>query len=387
MEAHINAFGGTNPIPKKRVLFIITQSELGGAQQFILQFISQAQKDAYEFIVAIGADGNRSLADMLVAMNIRVINLPSLRRNVNPIQDLFAINEIKNTIKKTSPDTLFLISSKAGFIGSLAAKWCGLKPKVIYRIGGWSFNDPVSGWQKKFRFLLEFISAPWKDIIIVNNAHDLSQAKKMSIRPRDKVVMIHNGLDPYKINFFSKEEARIKLGLPLPQKVIGTQANFYQTKGLEYLIDAASKIDQENLIWCIIGDGAERPALEKLIAQKGLTDKVFLVGRREPAVSYFEAFDIYLMPSVKEGFPWAILEAMAAKLPIVATKVGAIEEILEDGVSGYIIEPRDPNQIVEKVATLLDNELRAKEMGIQAHQRLLFAFNVDGTIRQVEKLL
>lgn len=387
MNSNINAFGGTNLMPKKRVLFVVTQSELGGAQQFILQFISQVKKDAYDFTVAVGSDGNRSFADTLAGININVVTLSSLKRNISPISDLKAIGQIKKLIRKIKPDTLFLISSKAGFIGSLAAQSCHPRPKVVYRIGGWTFNDPWPTWIKSLWRFLEKISAPWKDIIIVNNTHDLNQAKEMGIKPREKLILVHNGLDPYKINFLSRDEARIKLGLPLHQKIIGTIANPYPAKGLEYLIEAASKIDRDDVLWCVIGDGVRLQELKRLVTQKGLTDRVFLVGRREPAASYLGAFDLFVLPSVKEGFPWAVLEAMAAKLPIIATRVGAVPEIIEDGVSGYIVEPRNSDQIAERVVTLLDNDSRALEMGIQAHQRVLFAFNIEVTIHQIEKLL
>lgn len=387
MDAHINAFGGTHPTPKKRVLFVITQSEFGGAQQFIFQFIKQTEKDAYDISVAVGSDGDGSLSRALIELGIPVFILSALKRNPNPISDIFAISQIKKLIRKLKPDTLFLGSSKAGFIGAWAAQSCQPRPKVIYRIGGWSFNDPQSAWQKKMWQILEKISAPWKDIIIVNNAHDLAQAKELGIKPRQNIILAHNGLDPYKINFLSKDEARGQLGLPKLKKIVGTLANFYPAKGLEYFVEAAMKVNREDVLWCIVGDGIGRPALKQLINDKGLIEKVILTGRKENASQYLNAFDLFVLPSVKEGFPWAVLEAMAAKLPVIATRVGAIPEIIEDGISGYIIEPRNPDQIADRVITLLDNSSRAQEMGIQAHQRLLFAFNIDTTIGQIEKLL
>lgn len=411
MDSHINAFGGTHLPLKKRVLFVITQSELGGAQQFILQFIKQAEKDAYDISVAVGADGDSSLSRALIKIGTPVFVLSSLKRNPNPIYDIHAIRQVRKLIRQLKPDTLFLGSSKAGFIGALAAKFtsyqlpitnklnngslnqsmeidkCKMGPRVIYRIGGWTFNDPWPAWKKSLWRMLEKMSASWKDVIIVNNNRDLIQAKEMGIKPRQNIVLVHNGLDPYKIDFLSKEEARNQLVLPMSKKIIGAISNFYPAKGLEYLIEAATKINREDVVWCVIGDGSERHSLERLIKDKGLEEKVLLVGRRENASQYLNAFDLFVLPSVKEGFPWVILEAMAAKLPVIATRVGAVPEIIEDGINGYIVEPRNPDQISERVTALLSNSSRAQEMGIQAHQRVLFAFNIETTIRQIEKLL
>ena len=411
MDAYNNAFGGTHSAPKKRILFVVTQSELGGAQQFILQFIKQLEKNAYNIAVAVGADGDGSLIVALTEIGIPIFKLSALKRNISPISDLLAIGQIKKLIREFKPDTLFLGSSKAGFIGALAAKFTSyhlpvtnkldneslgqlmengkwkMRPRVVYRIGGWTFNDPWPAWKKLLWQFLEKISAPWKDIIIVNNAPDLAQAQEMGIKPRQNIVLVHNGLDPYKINFLSKDEARTQLGLTRFKKIVGTIANFYPAKGLEYLVESVTKVNREDVVWCIIGDGADRPALEKLIRDKDLTEKVLLIGRKESAVEYLNAFDLFVLPSVKEGFPWAVLEAMAAKLPVIATRVGAIPEIIEDGVSGYIVEPRNSDQIAEQVITLLSSNSKAMEMGIQAHQRVLFAFNIDTTIHQIEKLL
>lgn len=408
MDTEINPFQAGPTVHKKRVLFVITQSEFGGAQQFLFQFLKHISKDAYEIHVATGSDGNGTFLKGLYSLNIPSLIIPSLKRNISPISDILAVGEIKKLINAFKPETLFLLSSKAGFIGSLAAKFINYhlpisndlpvanqpmekdkwkKINVIYRIGGWTFNDPWPAWKKALWRTLEKISARWKDIIIVNNTHDLAQAKEMGILPRQNIILVHNGLDPYKISFLSRNEARVQLGLPQSKKIIGTIANFYPTKGLEYLIEAAAKINREDVVWCIIGDGTGRPALEKLIKNHDLTEKVLLIGRQEPAVEYLNAFDLFVLPSVKEGFPWAVLEAMAAKLPVIATRVGAVPEIIENGVSGHIVEPRNSDQIAEQVIALLDNNSRAIEMGIQAHQRVLFAFNIDITIRQIEKLL
>ena len=106
-----------------------------------------------------------------------------MARGINPIKDIAAVFELRKLIKDFSPDTLFLVSSKAGFIGSLATVFpARIKTRVIYRIGGWSFNDPWPIWKKWLWIILEWLSARWKDIIIVNNLYDLESANKLKIR-------------------------------------------------------------------------------------------------------------------------------------------------------------------------------------------------------------
>src|SRR3989344_204255 len=404
--------------PKKRVLFIITQSELGGAQMFLAQLAGHLDPNRFELAVAGGTDGNKEIAAILPA-GIKYLTAKHLRRNPNVFSDITAVFEIKRLIKDFEPDTLFLNSSKAGFIGSLAAKL--LQPttynlKTIYRIGGWTFNDPWPLWKRLAYRWLEKISASWKDYIIVNNKHDYDQAIKFGIKPREKIILVHNGIDPYKLEFLEKDEAKIRLyeNLPSSQKhanflhsglLIGTIANFYPTKGLGYLINAFRiltynlKPNTYNLV--IIGDGPERQNLESRINNLKLENKIFLAGKIVDAYRYLKAFDIFVLPSVKEGFPWAVLEAMSAKLPVVVTAVGANPEVIENGSpsttsppgevvlgkNGLIVPPANPQALAKAINNLVGDETLRRELGIQAHQTVLHKFILRRMLEQIEAIL
>ncbi|MBI2627220.1 MAG: glycosyltransferase, partial [Parcubacteria group bacterium] len=339
------------------------------------------------------------LLDLLKKEGIETTQLKHLIRDVNPWHDFLALLELKRTIKSWQPDIIFLNSSKAGFLGSFVSKFmihdsCS---KVIYRIGGWSFNDPGSKWKKLFWIGLERLSARWKDIIIVNNKHDLDQAKRFKIRPRNKVQLIYNGLDVYKTNFMDREEARLKLFEKTARQfgkifnagtIIGTIANFYPSKGLEYLIDTAEYFkNNDDIVFTIVGEGAERPHLEKLIIEKGLKKKVLLLGQLTDAFRLLPAFDIFILPSIKEGFPWVIIEAMTAKLPVIATRVGAVPEIIEDTKNGMLVEPAHSEHIAGKIQELLNNDHLRQEIGIQAHQTVLFKFPLEKMIREIESVI
>lgn len=410
-NTHISA--GSNP--KKRVLFVITQSELGGAQRFLHTLVTRLDKNRYDILIAAGPKNFSSkyevlniehkLLDLLEKEEIKTLRLKYLKRDINPFYDIRAVFELKRVIGKFKPDTIFLLSSKAGFLGSLAAKFLihNSSFKVIYRIGGWTFNDPWPKWKKWLWIALERLSSRWKDYIIVNNKHDLDQARDLKIKPKERVLVVYNGLDVYKMELLSKEEARLKLyekaasqsGLPAQtgrvfqdEKIIGAIANFYPSKGLKYLIETAEYFkNKDDVIFIIIGAGQERNELERLIKEKDLLEKVLLLGQIPDAYKLLNAFDIFVLPSVKEGFPWAVIEAMAAKLPVVATNVGAVPEIIEDGKNGFVVNPGHPEKIAEKIQNLLNNDRLRQEFGIQAHQTVLFKFELDKMIKCIEELL
>ena len=397
MATESNMLGKTQGDLKKKVLFVITQSELGGAQRFLSNLISHLDRDVYEFLVAVGSSGNGDFLRVLKAGGIPRQTLKFLKREP-ALSDIRAVFEIRSLIKNYRPDVLFLNSSKAGFIGSLASVFPTRinAVKIIYRIGGWTFNDPWPKWKKWLWVVLEWLSSRWKDVIIVNNQRDLEQAKKLKIKPRRQTVLIHNGIEVYKLDFMSREEARRTLRLnattiSAAERIIGTIANFYPTKGLEYLIEAFYLLNTKYLILdtvlLIIGDGELRPELEKMIREKGLGKKVFLLGQIPDAYRFLPAFDVFVLPSVKEGFPWVLIEAMSAKLPVIATDVGAVPEIINDHKNGLLVKPKDPAGLADKIKEVLENDRLKNELGIQAHQTVLFKFELDKMVKQIENLL
>ena len=398
MESEINHQNSQNSGPTHRVLFIITQSGGGGAQKFLFTLLNQISS-RYNILVATGSDGDSELVEKLKTINIETTTIKSLRREMSPYKDITACFEIKDLIEKFRPNTMFLLSSKAGFIGSLTAKFLINNPrlKVIYRIGGWTFNDPWPKWKKKLWILLEKKSARWKDIIIVNNKHDYEQAQKLHIKPLEKLILVPNGIDPYKLYLLPRDEARLKLFEKISRKsgkvfqtdiIIGTIANLYPTKGIKFLIETAEYFKNDGrIIFTVIGDGPERKNLELLIANRQLQHKIFLLDQIEDAHKFMSGFDLFVLPSVKEGFPFVIIEAMAAKLPIVATRVGAMPEIIETGKNGFIVEPGNPAALASKIKELLINDRLSQEFSIQGHQTVLFNFTEDKMIKEIESIL
>ena len=378
---------------KTRILCVITQSEIGGAQQFLAQLTDHLDHGRFEMTVLAGQDGHDQLKPMLPP-DVRYLTAVHLRRKPGFWDDIMAVFELRRIFRELSPDIILLNSSKAGFNGSLAARWPTRLPgmRIIYRIGGWTFNDPWPAWKRYFYICLEKLSARWKDIIVVNNTHDLEQAHRLGIRPRISLKRIFNGIEPYR-DVMSPEAAREKLFSRMTQAkkdqpydwLIGTIANFYPTKDLVALVQAASRVS-ENVRFVIIGDGPQRPLLERRIIEYGLENRFFLVGRLPGAADYLPAFDAFVLPSVKEGFPWSLLEAMAAKVPVIATRVGAVPEMLVDRVSGLLVDPGRPEDLAKAIVEMLVDERLRRESAIKAHQMVISRFSLREMVSQYESL-
>lgn len=365
-----------------KILYIITISELGGAQRYVADLAINLPKNQYE--VAVAAGGNGPLFDALAAQGIAVYRLKSLVREINPLKDIAAYFEIKKLIKKIKPDIVHLNSSKAGFIGSFAAKSAGVK-KVIYTVHGFVFNEPMAGWKKALYKTVEKYSARAKDVLVCVSKFDQQVGITQRIADPKKLVTIHNGIsEPI---FLDRNDARRALNLPLDKPVVGTVANFYPTKDLPNLVRAMQLVRQQfSAARCaIIGDGEERNTIEAEIKKSGLEQTVTLCGQYDQSGQYlnrhFKIFDIYICSSVKEGLPFSMLEAMAAGLPIVSTNVGGMPEIIQDGVTGLLVEPRNPKALADAIIKLLSDKQLADRLGEQAKQTVQAKFSLEQMVQ------
>ena len=365
---------------KPKILYLITQSEWGGAQKYIYD-LAVNLTESYDIVIAAG-QGNGELFKQCGHENIRTLEhgsirtfrLKHLKRGINPFFDFMALWEIRRLIKTEQPDIVHLNSSKISILGSLANKSIGYQPSIIYTAHGWVFNEPLPGWQKKLYLLLEKFTAKYKDKIICVSGYDKKVALENKICPAEKLIAIHNGIDFNNLDFFDQNTARQNLfnlisnndspASPLDfargerLAIIGAIANLYPTKGLKYLVEAAENVIKEHpqTIFLALGEGQERKNLEAQIKKAGLENNFFLLGNIDQAYRYLKGFDIFVLPSVKEGLPYTLLEAMSAGLPIIATKVGGAPEIIKDNINGLLIEPKNSKQLTEALNKLINNQ-------------------------------
>lgn len=257
------------------------------------------------------------------------------------------------TLKKIKPDIIHIQSIDIG-IGGLLGKILLKKPYVVYGRGG----DVYSPWVFK-----KIISK-----IIIKNAgavialtEDMKQ-EMTKIYKRD-ITVIPNGLDITKFINLSKENIRRKMNIPNDVKIIIFIGRLKSVKGVEYLIEAMGLLGQKDVKTklLLVGDGAERERLEQLVKELELTKNVMFVGRvsNEDIPKFLTMSDILVLPSLTEGFPNTILEAMASGLPIIATNIRGIPEIIKNGENGFLVESKNPEAIAEKILSLFENnELR-----------------------------
>ncbi len=368
-----------------KILYLVTQSSWGGAQKYVFE-LAQALQNEHEVCVACGGTGE--LYQKLRDYNIRVIPLSYLKRDISFFYEIKGYFELKNLLKNENPDIFHVNSSKAGVLGSFAAR--KMSVKVIYTVHGAVFTAAFSKAKKIFFKWIEKMTVKYKDIVIAVSEKDRQLWLKNKICSSGKIITVRNGINPSAESmFFSKDEARQKLNLGLNEKkIIGIVANFYPEKNYFFLIKAYAELlkDKPGTRLVIIGDGTERNKIENEIAALQLREKFFLLGFVKDASRYIKAFDIFVLPSIKEGLPCTLLEAQLAKVPIVASKVGGIPEIISDEKSGLLFDSNDQNQFLEKIKRLLEDDALSNLLIENGYKSVKEKFNFNKQILKTTKI-
>lgn len=363
---------------------------------------SELQKTG-EFECAVASEPNENFAKILKENGVEFSPIKRLQRSINPFSDLFAFFEIYSLIKSQKPDIVHLHSSKAGVLGALAGRFALLHPfgasdgqagakKIIFTAHGWVFNEQLPWFKKWLYILISRFAALFQGAIICVSEYDKTAALKYKIAPANKLFVIHNGIDFEKLNFLDINTAREALQKttrhsPLTTHyLIGTVANLYKNKAIDVLIEAAKLLQdstpRQNFAFLVIGEGKERENLESRIKNYELKDKFFLVGSVAEAWKYLKAFDIFVLPSLKEGFPYVILEAMAAGLPIVASRTGGIPEMIVGGESGLLITPGDAKELADAILKLSQDGETAKKLGDEAMRTVKEKFGLQEMVKK-----
>jgi glycosyltransferase involved in cell wall biosynthesis len=392
-----------------KILYLITKSNFGGAQRYVFDLAVEAKKRGHDVVVGFGGEGQ--LKTRLDAAEVRTLAIPTLERDVNLLADTKSFFALLDVFSDELPDVVHLNSSKMGALGALAARvsntWAwitklsgyGGKPmRIIFTGHGWAFNEERSDAERFAIAIVHWVTIQLAHKVIAVSRRTRDQVASLPLSWH-KLVTIHNGVG--EMAFLPKEEAlqRVFGGGYAPATaerplIIGTLAELHNNKGLSYAIEGvAAHIKQTNtptaLRYVILGEGEERGRLEALRDALGLKGTVHLAGYRENAAELLPAFDIFLFPSITEAFPYAILEAGKAGLPIIASAVGGIPEVIDDMQSGILIQPKNPSEIARAVSYLLEHPDKRTAFGEEVRRRIEGRFNVakmaDETFVQYER--
>lgn len=300
---------------RTKILYLVTKATWGGAQRYVYDLATSVPQNEFEASVAYGTPGMLSLK--LPATAVASHELASLGRDVALLSDIRGFLAILAMLRAQQPDIVHLNSSKAAALGALAARIAGIK-KIIFTVHGWPFKESRNGLWRAFVRTASWLTAVLSHTVIVVSEHDIRIASRMPFIGR-KTIHIPIGLGPQ--NFLLRDEAASALRISGDATRFVTVAELTANKGLRYALDALRILDRQGVHadYYLIGDGEQRGELAAHAAALGLAERVRFLGYVDGAARYLKAFDVFVLPSVKEGMPYVLLEAAACGLPIVTT--------------------------------------------------------------------
>lgn len=373
---------------KTRVLHLITRLELGGAQQNTLYCTAQHDRGLFDVELIAGQGGQ--LDDEARAIeDARVQIVPWLRHRIDPWCDGEALFRLRSYMAAKEIDVVHTHSSKAGILGRLAAHLAGV-PLVVHTVHGWSFNDTQSPMRQRTYVALERFAAGFTHRIVVVSSQNREKGLSLGIGRPDQYEVVRSGIDVERFRRPETEPRTVRrsLGYESDHIVVGTVACLKPQKApLDFVRTAAEAHRREDrLRFFIAGDGPLRPAVEAEIDRLGLGGIVQLLGWRRDIVDLFHAMDVFLLTSLFEGLPRSVLQAMAAGVPVVATKVDGTPEVVRPERTGLLVPPSRPELASRAVLQFVEDASLRDGCIDRASSLLTRDFEIGQMVRRLDRL-
>lgn len=362
---------------KTKILYIINNLKQGGAQKNLLEVIGYLDKEKFEPWLAILEKGYEDKCNIVSAVTL----------GINRIYDFNGIKGLFKLIKLMRREKFHIVHSylfNENIIGSIAGKIA--KTPVIIT----SRRDTGIFLQKKFYYFLMYRLTN----LLVDKIICVSKAVKKAILAKEKVnfqkiEVIYNGIDIKKFQVsIDKSQIKSQLGIKEDELVIGIIANFNWVKGHKNFLEAAKAVLKEvpNTKFLFIGDGILKNNLQSIADSLQIADRIIFTGVRNDIPELLSIIDVSINASLSEGMSNAILQSMAAGIPVVATAVDGNLETVIDGVTGMLVPPKSSKDMAEAIIKILKNKELAKEMGSNAKRIVKEKFTLKIMTKNMERL-
>jgi len=352
---------------KIRVAQIVTRF-MAGAGGVALRGALALDPDRYEVAFVIGS-GDQLVQDAQLA-GFEVVTIDHLRSELSLTDDLRALRELKRVVAGGRFDVVHTHSSKAGALGRIAARDAGVG-RIVHTFHGFPFHEFQSRPRRLAYVRIEKHLGRWTDAFLAVGPAIAAEAIRRRIAPPERVrtigVAVSAGSAPQAAD---RAEARRLLGVPPGMHVIGTVGRLDYQKAPDDFVNAVAGLGRDDVFAVWIGDGPLRAQTERLAARRGLAGRMSFAGQRSDVAALLPGLDVFAMASRYEGMPCSIVEAMAAALPVVATAVNAVPNIVVAGETGLLVPPGRPELLGRAMAYLIDNPTVAARLGASARANL-----------------
>lgn len=361
------------------------------AQTFIAPFAWYLRARGYEVGIACSiedaADGP-GLSDGENSIGCPLYPVP-IARMIRPIQDIRAVRHLNKLIRHLKPDIVHTQTSKAGVVGRLAARLAGV-PVVIHTAHAFPFHPYVLAPLRWAYVAIERWAAGWTDLLMVDTESVRTDGlRNRVVRDPAKIVTVAMGIDLKKFSPSSQgpDNLRKTFAFGPRDPVVGTVARLVSDKGLECFLQMAQLIrtKRSDVRFLVVGDGPLRSSLEQMTESLGIRNAVVFVGHRTDVPALMQTMDLFVLPTRREGFGVVFAEAMAMGKATVGSRIGPVAEVVEDGVTGYLAPPDDPDAFAARALDLLNDESKRRAFGEAGRRRVEKLFAEERMCETIEQ--
>jgi len=363
---------------------------IGGTRRHLTNIVHGLDKRRFETVVICSTLRSPSCDSDITEFRrkgIEVFIVP-MTREIRPLSDLVAFFKIFFILKSKEFDILHAHSSKAGFLGRIAARLAGV-PVVLYTPHAFFYQAKLPPLQKWFYTLLERIAGGFMDKLVAISTGEKRAAIEAKICTESMVEVIPNGIDPETFNC-KRTKALIKKELSITEThpVVGTVARFCPQKGHAVLIEAAGKVLEAcpQTRFLMIGRGELKEKMAAYSQSRGLSNNITILNGRSDLYDLYSIMDVFVLPSLWEGMPYALLEAMASGTPVIATTVLQDEGLVVNGKNGFLVPPGNPDMLARSIVSLLNDKSLAASMGREGLRVVRRRFHLKHQIEKLEEL-
>jgi glycosyltransferase involved in cell wall biosynthesis len=376
---------------KLRVLRAITRLNIGGPAIHAILLTRGLQNEQFTSVLVTGLEAPHegTMRELARAQGVRPRVIEELGREVSPANDLRATLRMYRLIRQSRPHIVHTHMAKAGTAGRLAARLAGV-PIIVHTFHGHTFHS-YFGRAKTALFLqIERALASLTDRLIAVGEEQRRDIAAYRVAPLDKIAVIPLGLPIEPMLKAERERGKLKAELNLngQSKLVGIVARLVPIKAHEVFLQAAAQVHAAapESQFLVIGDGERRGELTEMVSRLGLNDAVHFLGWRDDMSRVYADLDVVALSSNNEGSPVALIEAMAAARPVVATNVGGVREVVKDGETGVLVPPRDPEAMAQAILKLLRAPDTGQRLGEAGRRQAFPRHSERRLLADVERL-
>ena len=371
---------------KIKILHIITHLPTGGAQDNTLFTVELLNRKKFDISLCCNFVGE--LVDRANRIEkINIFNVKYLVREVNLFKDILAFISIYKILKIEKFDIIHTHSSKAGFLARIAAKLCG-DSLVVHTVHGFPFNDYMNVFKKYFYIKIEKFLSTLSDAIITVSNLNKKKIIELKISEQSKITNIYSGIDlklfRKKIDFSLKDELKISDDFVL----IGSVGRLSAQKDPLTLVNAFELVLKEipNVKLVFVGDGELKHEVLKKINELRLQKSIYLIGNKMDPWNVYPSLDLFVMSSIYEGLGRSITEALCGEVPVVCTNVEGVPELVQNNITGYLVKPKDCNDLAKGILKSLDDMDHSKNMAKAGSKFVNENFDVKNMVKKIDNL-